>query len=103
MAVFKLPGPLPHGPAFGLLYGPLALPFRMHNRKRIGRSSKSSDPYVRTDCQERVDDAQAATTARYAHLADDPLRAAAADIGARIAAALGDDGNDSADVVELRK
>jgi integrase len=31
---------------------------------------------------------QAQTTARYAHLADDPLQAAAASIGARIAAAM---------------
>lgn len=32
---------------------------------------------------------QAATTQRYAHLADDPLRAATGDVGQRIAAALG--------------
>jgi integrase len=33
---------------------------------------------------------QAQTTARYAHLADDPLQAAAADITGRIVAAMGD-------------
>ncbi|MFG1389187.1 tyrosine-type recombinase/integrase, partial [Xanthobacter versatilis] len=33
---------------------------------------------------------QAATTQRYAHLADDPLRAASETIGARLAAAMGE-------------
>ncbi|MCC6642740.1 MAG: site-specific integrase [Deltaproteobacteria bacterium] len=41
-----------------------------------------------------------ATTARYAHLADDPLRAASQAIGARIAAAL--DGKPAAPVIPLR-
>lgn len=42
-----------------------------------------------------------ATTARYAHLASDPLKAAAASIGERIAAAL--DGGEGAEVVPLRR
>jgi integrase len=41
------------------------------------------------------------TTSRYAHLADDPLRAAATRISGRIASAM--DGNPAADVVPLRK
>jgi integrase len=47
---------------------------------------------------------QAQTTQRYAHLADDPLRAAAASIGARIASAM-EDGNARNEnvIVELRK
>jgi hypothetical protein len=39
-------------------------------------------------CQGR---AQASTTQRYAHLADNPLRAAADKIGSEIAKALGED------------
>jgi integrase len=42
---------------------------------------------------------QPATTARYAHLADDPVKAANDAVGARIAAAM--DGNQSGDVVDL--
>lgn len=45
---------------------------------------------------------QPSTTARYAHLADDPLRVAAAQIGAAVAAAMGDAGP-SADVLRLRR
>jgi site-specific recombinase XerD len=44
---------------------------------------------------------QAQTTARYAHLAADPLRQATEAIGQRIAAAMRSNG-DGADVVELR-
>ena len=43
---------------------------------------------------------QAATTQRYAHLADDPLRRAVETIGATVAAAL--DGNKGADVTLIR-
>jgi integrase len=42
---------------------------------------------------------QPATTARYAHLADDPVKAANDEVGARIAAAM--DGVKPADVVEF--
>jgi integrase len=45
--------------------------------------------------------AQAATTARYAHLDNDPLRRASEDIGGRIAAAL--DGSRSAVVLSFRR
>ena len=45
--------------------------------------------------------AQAATTARYAHLDNDPLRRASEAIGGRIAAAL--NGNPTAQVVPLRR
>ena len=45
--------------------------------------------------------AQAATTARYAHLDNDPLRRASEAIGGRIAAAL--DGNPTAEIVPLRR
>jgi integrase len=44
---------------------------------------------------------QPATTARYAHLADDPVRAASESIGRYIASAM--DGNTSADVVDLAR
>ena len=44
---------------------------------------------------------QAATTARYAHLADDPVKAASDAVGRHIAAAM--DGGTSADVVDLPK
>jgi len=44
---------------------------------------------------------QAATTMRYAHLADDPLRRAVETIGATVAAAL--DGKPGADVVPIKK
>lgn len=46
--------------------------------------------------------AQAATTARYAHLDSDPLHAAVNTIGATISAAMGD-GNSSADVVPMKR
>ncbi len=42
---------------------------------------------------------QAQTTARYAHLADDPLRKASDTIGSTIAAAMGGDGKDNARIV----
>jgi integrase len=46
---------------------------------------------------------QAATTARYAHLADDPVKAAAAAVAGKIAAAMdGAAGDDSAKVLPLR-
>jgi integrase len=45
---------------------------------------------------------QAQTTQRYAHLADDPLQAAAATIGGRIAAAMGHAG-DSGDVIVIAR
>ena len=44
---------------------------------------------------------QAATTQRYAHLADDPLRQATEVIGRRIAAAM--DGAKDAQVIPLRR
>ena len=44
---------------------------------------------------------EARTTQRYAHLADDPLRAASEAIGGQIAAALG--GEDSAEVVKIAR
>lgn len=44
---------------------------------------------------------QPSTTARYAHLADDPLQAAAAEIGGRIVAAMGDDDLASAGVDDI--
>jgi hypothetical protein len=44
---------------------------------------------------------QPATTARYAHLADDPVKAASDTIGQRIAAAM--DGNTSGEIVDLEK
>jgi integrase len=44
---------------------------------------------------------QPATTARYAHLADDPVKAASDAVGARIAAAM--DGTTSGEVVALKK
>ena len=44
---------------------------------------------------------QPATTARYAHLADDPVRAASDAVGARIAAAM--EGVNSSDVVDITK
>jgi integrase len=44
---------------------------------------------------------QASTTQRYAHLHDDPLQAAAASIGGRIAAAMGD-GRDGGEVVRFK-
>src|SRR3974377_1056689 len=44
---------------------------------------------------------QSATTARYAHLDNDPLRRATESIGSRIAAAL--DGKHGATVVEMKK
>jgi len=48
--------------------------------------------------------AQAATTARYAHLASDPVKAAAAGIAGRIAAALGGSGAvEGGEVVTLRR
>jgi integrase len=46
---------------------------------------------------------QAATTARYAHLAADPLKQANDLIGARIAAAMTGHGKDEAEVVSLRR
>ena len=46
---------------------------------------------------------QPSTTARYAHLADDPLQAAAADIGGRIVAAMGDALDTPAEVIALRR
>jgi hypothetical protein len=49
---------------------------------------------------------QPATTARYAHLASDPVKAAAAAVASKIAAAMsggsGDTGNDGATVLPLR-
>jgi integrase len=49
---------------------------------------------------------QAATTHRYAHLASDPVKAAAAAVASKIAAAMsggsGDAGTDSATVLPLR-
>lgn len=45
---------------------------------------------------------QASTTQRYAHLHDDPLQAAAATIGGRIAVAMGD-GRDEGEVIEIRR
>jgi hypothetical protein len=44
---------------------------------------------------------QAATTARYAHLASDPVKAAAASVASKIASALGGTGA-GATVVRLR-
>src|SRR5207302_2841570 len=44
---------------------------------------------------------QASTTARYAHLDNDPLRRATEAIGGRIAAAM--DGKPAAEVVDIRK
>ena len=46
---------------------------------------------------------QPSTTARYAHLADDPLQAAAADIGGRIVAAMGDALDAPGEVIALRR
>jgi site-specific recombinase XerD len=47
---------------------------------------------------------QPQTTQRYAHLADDPLQAAAASIGGRIAAAMAEgDVEDTATISELRR
>jgi integrase len=47
--------------------------------------------------------AQAATTARYAHLDNDPLRRASDAIAGRIAAAMGKGQNRPAEVVPLRR
>ena len=46
---------------------------------------------------------QPSTTARYAHLADDPLQAAAAEIGGRIVSAMGDGPRDISEIIPLRK
>ncbi len=46
---------------------------------------------------------QAATTARYAHLDNDPLRKASESIAGRIAAAMGEATGKGGDVVPLRK
>ena len=46
---------------------------------------------------------QPSTTARYAHLGDDPLRRASETISARIAAAMGETDGESAEVVPLRR
>jgi integrase len=46
---------------------------------------------------------QPSTTARYAHLADDPLQAAAAEIGGRIGAAMGDVPLAPSEVIALRR
>ena len=46
---------------------------------------------------------QAQTTARYAHLADDPLQAAAADITSRIVAAMGDAGDGKIATLDRRR
>jgi integrase len=46
---------------------------------------------------------QSATTQRYAHLDNDPLRRASETIGAQLSAALGGDGHREADVVPLQR
>jgi hypothetical protein len=46
---------------------------------------------------------QAATTARYAHLARDPVKAAAAAVASKIAAAMSAGTDQPAAVVDLRK
>lgn len=46
---------------------------------------------------------QPSTTARYAHLADDPLQAAAAEIGGRIGAAMGDLPQAPSEVISQRR
>jgi hypothetical protein len=45
---------------------------------------------------------QPATTARYAHLASDPVKAAAAAVANKIAAAMGGTGNDGETVPPIR-
>jgi integrase len=47
--------------------------------------------------------ADAATTAKYAHLANDPLRRASERIGGDIAAAMGERPQSSAEVVNIRR
>jgi len=46
---------------------------------------------------------QAQTTARYAHLASDPVKAAAATVAGKIAAAMSAGHSNSPDVIELRQ
>ena len=58
-----------------------------HSFASVGAANGASLPIIGA----LLGHTQATTTQRYAHLADDPLRAAAADIGKRIAAAMGED------------
>ncbi|MCH7936364.1 MAG: tyrosine-type recombinase/integrase [Proteobacteria bacterium] len=69
-----------------------------HSYASIGASGGLSLPMI----GKLLGHTQAATTARYAHLADDPLRAANEAIGQRIAAAMKGDTN-SAEIITLPK
>lgn len=73
--------------------------FRIHDLRHsfasVGAAGGMSLPVIGA----LLGQSQPSTTARYAHLADDPLRAAAADIGSKIDAAMS---GRSADVVKIR-
>jgi integrase len=68
-----------------------------HSFASVGAAGGASLPIIGA----LLGHSQPSTTARYAHLADDPLQAAAADIGARIWAAMGNAG-EAAEVVRLK-
>lgn len=71
-----------------------------HSFASIGAAGGASLPIIGA----LLGHSQPQTTQRYAHLHDDPLRAAAASIGSRIAAAMGDaDTGASSSVVALRR
>jgi integrase len=67
-----------------------------HSFASVGAAGGASLPIIGA----LLGHSQPSTTARYAHLADDPLQAAAADIGAKIWAAMGAAG-EVAEVVRL--
>jgi integrase len=68
-----------------------------HSFASVGAAGGASLPIIGA----LLGHSQPSTTARYAHLADDPLQAAAADIGAKIWAALGA-ASEAAEVVRLK-
>jgi site-specific recombinase XerD len=68
-----------------------------HSFASVGAAGGASLPIIGA----LLGHSQPTTTARYAHLADDPLQAAAADIGAKIWAAMGAAG-EAAEVVRLK-
>lgn len=70
-----------------------------HSFASVGAANGTSLPILGALLGHR----QPSTTARYAHLADDPLQAAAGEIGLRIVEAMGDSGGPLSEAAPLQK
>jgi integrase len=74
---------------------------RLHDLRHSFASVGASSGHSLVVIGKMLGHSQPSTTARYAHLADDPVKAASDAVGARIAAAM--DGAMSGEVVDLKK